>query len=38
MATKNDALEGYETTKSVVQAVDKMIEDYKPKLRKIDVF
>lgn len=37
-ATKNDALEWYETTKSVVQAVDKMIEEYKPKMRKIDVF
>ena len=38
VATKDDALDGYETTKSVVQAVEKMIEEYKPKMKKMDVF
>lgn len=38
VATKDDALDGYETTKSVVQAVEKMIVEYKPKMKKIDVF
>lgn len=37
-ATKEDALRGYETVKHVVSAVERMLTEYKPPLRKLQSF